>query len=124
MQKLATNSPPPINENDIFTDVRDQFLSSLSISEQAQFAKCTSAAQLIKDIENFEAVKKHPRLKKCIKKIEKFGNSLQPYFKVVDTFVSSHPEWAAIAWGAIRLLFQVCNALNPTILPIHCLHFP
>lgn len=39
--------------------------------------------------------------------IHRFGKLLQNYFEVVDIFVSSRPEYAAIAWGAIRLALKV-----------------
>ena len=39
--------------------------------------------------------------------IHKFGASLQPYFKILNIVVQSHPEWSAIAWGAVRLVLQV-----------------
>ena len=32
---------------------------------------------------------------------------MEPYFKVIDILVQSHPDWASIVWGAIRLVFTV-----------------
>jgi hypothetical protein len=39
--------------------------------------------------------------------IDKFSRTMKPYFDVVDTLVSSHPEYAAILWGAVKLVCQV-----------------
>jgi hypothetical protein len=47
------------------------------------------------------------RLLEACKKIQQFGKAMSPFFNITDIFVSSHPDWAAIAWGAIRLVFQV-----------------
>lgn len=47
------------------------------------------------------------RLHDAISVIDEFGRSLSPIFSVVELIVSSHPEWAAIAWGGVRLVFQV-----------------
>jgi hypothetical protein len=33
---------------------------------------------------------------------------VQRYFSVVDTFVSAKPEVAALVWGGIRFLIEVC----------------
>lgn len=46
------------------------------------------------------------RLHDAISVVDEFGRSLKPFFSVVELLVSSHPEWAAIAWGGIRLVFQ------------------
>lgn len=35
------------------------------------------------------------------------------YSQVVDTLVSSHPEYAALVWGALRFLFQVSLQRQP-----------
>lgn len=48
------------------------------------------------------------RLLDACKKVDHFRKSMEPLFEVVNIFVSTHhPEWAGIAWGAIRLVFQV-----------------
>lgn len=35
------------------------------------------------------------------------ASRINHYSQVVDTFVSSHPEYAAFVWGAFKFLFQV-----------------
>ncbi|KAM3064767.1 hypothetical protein ACMFMF_011762 [Clarireedia jacksonii] len=47
------------------------------------------------------------RLLKACEKIQYFSKAMSPFFKITDIFVSSHPDWAAIVWGAIRLVFQL-----------------
>lgn len=42
-----------------------------------------------------------------LKRIKALGDSLQPYFDVIGITIQSHPAWAAIAWGAFRLVLQV-----------------
>jgi hypothetical protein len=39
---------------------------------------------------------------------------MEPYFEVINIFVSSHPEFAALVWGALRLVFVVRILLDPT----------
>jgi hypothetical protein len=53
------------------------------------------------------------RLHDAISVVEEFGHSLQPFFSIVELLVSSHPEWAAIAWGGIRLVFQASSQTHP-----------
>ena len=35
------------------------------------------------------------------------SSKMMQYEKVVDTLVSSHPEYSALVWGAMRFLFTV-----------------
>jgi len=46
-------------------------------------------------------------LTKCCKKIHSLSTKLTPYFEIIGIFVQAHPEFAALAWGSIRLVFQV-----------------
>ena len=42
--------------------------------------------------------------------MQRFGERLEPYFKIVDIFVSSNPQYAALFWGSLRLVLKVsCN---------------
>ena len=41
------------------------------------------------------------------KVIDRFSKLWSPFFDIIGIFVSSHPEYAAFAWGAIRLVFLV-----------------
>lgn len=38
------------------------------------------------------------------------SSRLMHYEKVIDTIVSSNPEYSAIVWGAFKFLFTVCPA--------------
>ena len=52
------------------------------------------------------------RLHEAVSKVASFANSLEPYFKIVEIIISSNPEYAAIAWGGLRLVFQVSEWLK------------
>jgi phosphatidylglycerophosphate synthase len=40
--------------------------------------------------------------------ISSLGKVLKPYLDTVGVFVSSNPQYAALAWGSLRLILQVC----------------
>lgn len=42
------------------------------------------------------------------------ASRINHYSQVVDTLVSSNPEYAALVWGAFKFLFQV-GSLAPSI---------
>jgi hypothetical protein len=46
-----------------------------------------------------------------LSKIKGFSDNLGPYFKVLEVFCGTHPQWANNAFGALRLILQVrlCN---------------
>lgn len=48
------------------------------------------------------------RLTTCLTRVRAFAQRIEPFFEVLGIFASSHPEFAAIAWGSIRLVFQAC----------------
>ncbi|KAI1325265.1 hypothetical protein F5Y16DRAFT_378365 [Xylariaceae sp. FL0255] len=94
----------------LFLKARDTFLLSVSASERQLYSKCSSSDELLKELESFAHLKNsHGRWSRCFKRIQKFTDHLTPYFEVMELFVSSHPEWAAIAWGALRLILQLAG---------------
>ncbi|KAF2183589.1 hypothetical protein K469DRAFT_784815 [Zopfia rhizophila CBS 207.26] len=94
----------------VFIEARDAFVASLQPSERERFARCGSAQQLIHEIKLFESLSRKPSLlKRVISKIDTLNQMLSPYFDSIGFFVQSHPEFAAIAWGAIRLALQLAS---------------
>ncbi|KAF2177896.1 hypothetical protein K469DRAFT_350551 [Zopfia rhizophila CBS 207.26] len=94
----------------VFIEARDQFLNSLLPSERAQFAKCHSAQQLLKDIKNLLSLKKNAAVRRsCVQSIANLGTKLSPYFDAIGWIVQSHPEFAAIGWGAFRFVLQLAS---------------
>lgn len=47
-----------------------------------------------------------------------FLESVQQFSGVIDTFVSSHPEFAALVWGGVKLTLRVTS---PRLIPRLCL---
>ncbi len=60
-------------------------------------------------------VENHPTQKgllaKCCGRVVDLVTKFEPFFKIVDIFVSSSPEIAALAWGSIRMVFMVTHPL-------------
>ena len=62
----------------------------------------------MKAIENFQPIQRNrAKYEGALKKIKQLNNGLKHYFEVVGIVVQSHPEFAALAWGAMRLVLQV-----------------
>jgi hypothetical protein len=92
-----------------FEQARKEFFSQLSPEEQAKFSPIKSAKDFLDGLKNFEKFAKHKKCTKVFKSIERCCNKLGPYFDIVGIVVQSHPEWAAVAWGAFRLILQLAS---------------
>lgn len=95
----------------LFSRARESFLSEVSPEEQTTLlgalSDCASPEALLGHVEQLKSRFAHSRWARASSKLRAFAHELEPYFKVVDTVISSNPEWAAVAWGALRLVLQV-----------------
>jgi hypothetical protein len=100
----------------LFKAACEQFRASLSEKQRQIFKEYPDAISMLDAIRG--QAEQHPThkalLARCCKKIFALSTMMEPYFEVINLFVSSHPEFAGIAWGALRLVFVVR--------PIHPLH--
>jgi hypothetical protein len=104
--------------NQIFNKAKKGFLASLSSDEQAQFARCSTAKELLDYVQGMDVISKSKRRgMPLLKTIKGFSDRLCPYFKTIERFCSSNPEWSCIAWGALRLILQA-GILLPSDLDI------
>jgi hypothetical protein len=94
----------------VFETTAKRFLDDLSEEDKMSFQTLDNAEDMVVSIEQYVMQLKSQRTSRLLdacNKISQFSKNLEPFFKIVDIFISSHPDWAAIAWGAIRMVFQV-----------------
>jgi hypothetical protein len=106
---LTEFSNASIQHNEVFQQARNAFLASLPPAETAMFTKCPSAEALVQDVEKMRRTKKDANSIRAVAVVSDLGNSLKPYFDTIGIFVQSHPEYAAIVWGAFHLLFKLAD---------------
>ena len=70
--------------------------------------------RLVKDSES-SSVKTRRAMKVTAKLADKTG----PYFEVVNIYIQSHPEYAALVWGTLRFILLERKAESPAC---HCVH--
>lgn len=103
----------PLNEDispaEIFRAASERFQSSLSDEQRSMFVAHPSSASMLQAMQDFAASRAgdRPLLERILVRIERVSTRLRPFFQVIEIFVSSRPEYAAIAWGSIRLIFMV-----------------
>jgi hypothetical protein len=92
----------------VFSHAAESFQRSLSPKEQSIFKKFSTSSEMLKDLyDNCKDVQNKSKISRLCQKIEKFATAWEPFFEITSIFVSSHPEFAGIIWGAIRLVFMV-----------------
>lgn len=93
---------------DVFAAARDKFLTSLSATERAWFTPCSSIQEVLQEANKFEQfANRRSKTTRCLQKIKQLGDNLEPYFKILEIFGASHPDWANIALGSLLLVFKV-----------------
>ena len=100
---------------DLFTSALEDFRSSLPEEDRNTLREFKDPESMIRAIE--EQVGRAPqgrRMLSCCKMIERFAKKWEPFFQIINIFVSTHPEYAGLAWGAIRLVFQVQQHILPS----------
>ena len=92
----------------IFNGTSEAFYAALSEEDKRRFRRYDDPETMIRDLEaHCKSMKEHRKLLASCEAVAKFSNSLSPFFDIVNIFVSTKPEFAGIAWGAIRLVFMV-----------------
>ncbi|KAH8901103.1 hypothetical protein GQ53DRAFT_835048 [Thozetella sp. PMI_491] len=104
---MAMPSGSSCDPVEIFRSACQHFKLSLSETQRQVFKEYPDAYSMLEALKHHFAT--HPLQTSIItrwwKKISALSDRLSPFFSVLDLLVSSHPEFAAIAWGSIRLIF-------------------
>ncbi|RYP51976.1 hypothetical protein DL768_002772 [Monosporascus sp. mg162] len=98
--------------NDVFEEAKGRFEASLSSEEQAELRGFHSAQDMIANVASWGNCfqgqsRKVAWFSRSMKKIRRFSDALQSYFDIFTIIVSSHPEYAALALGAVRLALKL-----------------
>lgn len=105
--------PPRADAASIFQSAVTSFREALSEEDKLHLAGIEDASDMMKDlIARCTKAKESSKLLVACKSIDRFAQRWQPFFDVVGIFVSSNPEWSALAWGALRLVFLVGLSLD------------
>lgn len=92
----------------IFRDTSATFSASLS-QKWSAYRPFRDAQSMLDSVRNqFETHPIHAsRCTRIMEPITRLADKLSPFFGIIGIFVSSHPEYAALAWGSIRLVLLV-----------------
>lgn len=102
-----------------FEQALKEFRSSLAPREQSLFTQCRSPEELITYVQSLEKLQDIQKRGALIMYLERFSKNLSHYFDVIGILVQSHPEYAALAWGAFRLVLQVGFSGASTLIQLY-----
>jgi hypothetical protein len=92
----------------IFEEARKSFLETIPEHHLSTLRDCHSAQQLLTDVEKWDiATKTLRRTKRVLSPVKVLSDVLEPYLDILGVFVNSNPEYAALVWGAFRLILKV-----------------
>lgn len=95
-------------DNKALREALDTFIASVPVHERDHYSQCTSAAQLVEDTAQLAIIAKDKiHGKTFLEQIKLLADKLAPYFDILDILVQSHPEYAALVWGALRFILKV-----------------
>lgn len=94
----------------VFAKAASSFQSDLSEEDQHSGLTIETPEALVEALMNHIDAMNSPhrsRLHDAISKVALFAEAFGPYFKIVELLISSHPEFSALAWSGVCLVFQV-----------------
>lgn len=68
------------------------------------------ANQVIAFTASLDLADPNRRGKSIATRLHSILQTVQQFSQIMDTYVSSHPEIAALVWGSVRLAFTVCHS--------------
>jgi hypothetical protein len=93
----------------VFREACDSFRQNLPVTQKSEFKEYQNAKLMIADIQKI--ADNHPvhksKLTAVVRKLNRFANKIQPYFEIVNIFIQAKPEYGALVWGSLRMIFQV-----------------
>ncbi|PSN67501.1 hypothetical protein BS50DRAFT_393364 [Corynespora cassiicola Philippines] len=102
-------------EDSTFRNAFKRFLDALPENERNRYAPCASFEDLREGLNKLQSFSKHrqgTRLGRWSEAVDKYGKRLKPYFDSTGILVQSNPEYAAIFWGSLRLIFQLAENIT------------
>jgi hypothetical protein len=96
------------NAQKIFLDVAENFRNSLPAKEKAMFQEFDDPMFMVRDLQlQVKDYQSSQKLSIFCKSIERFAAAWAPFFDIVSIFIHSRPDFASLAWVAVRIVFLV-----------------
>ncbi|KAF4851873.1 hypothetical protein CGCSCA4_v003157 [Colletotrichum siamense] len=104
---IVASSDRPIRLENALKAFRDVLTDEERERLRDEMAVSRDAGQVIAFTAGLDLVDPHRRGKSIATRLHSILQTVLQFSQVVDTYVSSHPEIAALVWGSVRLAFTV-----------------
>jgi len=109
--------------NKAFDNAFRNFLDSLPEPQRQRYSPCASSQDLLDGLEKLKSLSKKYesiRFSRIVASIQRVNDGFRPYFEAVGLVIQSHPEYAAIFWGSLRLILQVGSHITAVVFSPNC----
>lgn len=109
---VPSQTPRYESASEVFEATIRSFRDSLPQGGQEAFQEFQSPQAMTEHIKDHCArFQKERKFSLFCNRLHEFAKAWEPFFDIVNIFVQASPEWAGVAWGAIRMVFLVGHPL-------------
>ena len=94
--------------NRVFQDALQKHINRWK-SDTRAFPGDSTPDDVIEKVKKYDEEHQKSAGRRYLKRFATIVQNFSTYFIVVDTCVSSNPEIAALVWGGVRFVIQVCS---------------
>lgn len=94
----------------VFEDAYSRFYESLPSEERNMYTKTATITDLmaaLSQVQEHVKQRQKQRIARSISKVTRIVQNFEQYFKAIDIMIQSDPKYAALIWGALRLILLV-----------------
>jgi hypothetical protein len=98
------------DHNEDFRNARHEFLNQLAEGDRAEFYNVDGPEDLMQEIERLtSSFRDRQKVKKMLRMADGLNDRLTPYFEALGLIAQGSSGYAAVVWGAFRLVLKVFN---------------
>jgi hypothetical protein len=94
---------------DIWNEARAFHNARLTARERKHVTEVTSLEELIEKASKMNATYRKHGLVLFLERTNPFLGQLRSFSQIINTLIQSHPEIAALVWGSVFLILEVCH---------------
>lgn len=91
---------------------QDTYLASLTSSQIRSIRSITTQSELLNTTKEYRRRYSSGGFAKFLDRVNPFLAQLNSFSNIIKIFVSSDPNFAALVWGSVALVLEVCYQTN------------
>jgi hypothetical protein len=103
-----------VDFNDVWNQAKEQYIASLKPNELEILTSISSKGELLTETWQLQNRYGERRASRSLERVYPFLAGIESFSEVINAFVSSDPNIAAIVWGSLCFIFKVCLKAHAT----------